>query len=225
MRGKLTRKGESMHIGILGDIHGDFTAVENIMKKNQDIKHWLCTGDIADEKGNYFSPLSQLYFISGNHENWEAVGMMDAGILKLQNLFHVSNASVVEIGKIKVLGLGGNYSPKYYAYKKIDLPDGRERHYTKCEVERCMGYRDSDILITHEAPSPYLRGEKDIGRLEITEVLKICKPKVHFFGHHHRFGVYELIKGIKSACLDRPSTSWVRLSLYDYSFERFLTKS
>lgn len=207
-----------MHIGILGDIHGDFTAVERIMKKNQNIKHWLCTGDIADEKGSYFSPPSHLYFISGNHENWGAIGGMDAGQLQLQNLFHIANTSIVKIGKARVLGLGGNYSPKYYAYKRIDLPYGRERHYTKDEAERCMRHRSIDIFMTHEAPSLYMRGEKDIGRPEITEIIKSCKPKIHFFGHHHRFGVYEIVKGIKSVCLDRPNTSWIRLSLDDYSF-------
>lgn len=207
-----------MNVGILGDIHGDFGAVENIMEKNKNIKHWLCTGDMAGENGSYFSPPSHLYFISGNHENWDAIGKMDAGQLKLQNLSHMANASLVEIGKSTVLGLGGNYSPKYYPYKRTDLPDGRERHYTESEIKRCIKYRNIGILITHEAPFPYMRGEKNIGRLEITEILDACKPKIHFFGHHHKFGVYEIVKGIKSVCLDRPNTSWVRLSLDDYSF-------
>lgn len=211
---------ESMRIGLLGDVHGDFPSVAEIMKANEDITCWLCTGDIADETGSYFSPPSPLYWVSGNHENWDAIGGLGKGTLVIPNLFHMPNAVVIKISGAHVLGLGGNYSPKHYGYKMKDLPQDRKRHYTKCEVEKCARHRNVDILITHEAPSPYYRNSEDIGRLEITEVLKAVKPRIHIFGHHHKFGIYDIAKGTKSVCLDRPESSWVRLSLADYSIER-----
>ncbi len=209
-----------MIIGILGDVHGDFSAVESIIKDSPEIKYWLCTGDLADKNLEYFSPRAPLYWISGNHENWEKIGNMDKGILKIPNLFHLPNAEVVSLDKTRILGLGGNYSPTYYGFKKAKLPKGRERHYVEDEVKKSMKYRNIDILITHEAPSPYCRNKEDIGRREITDILTATKPRIHFFGHHHRFGVFEIAEGIKSVCLDRPKTSWLKLDTESFRFER-----
>lgn len=211
-----------MIIVVLGDVHGDFSTVEKIMKTNPKIKYWLCTGDLADRNMEYFSPPAPFYWISGNHESWEKIEKLDKGILKIPNLFHMQNAEVVSLDKTRVLGLGGNYSPSYYDYKKAKMPKGRERHYVEDEVKKCMKFRNIDILITHEAPSPYYRGSNDIGRQEITDMLKSIKPKIHFFGHHHRFGIFE-IAGVKSVCLDRPKTSWLKTDTESFQFERIIT--
>jgi hypothetical protein len=100
------------------------------------------------------------------------------------------------------------------------VPKGRERHYAKEEVQKCMNTKNIDILITHEAPSPYCRGKEDIGRPEITEILKTTEPRIHFFCHHHKFGVYEPVCGIKSICLDRPKISWLKLFTESFDFKR-----
>ena len=62
-----------MKVGVIGDVHGDFSTIERIMKANSEIKCWLCTGDLADETMEYFSPPAPLYWISGNHENWDKI--------------------------------------------------------------------------------------------------------------------------------------------------------
>jgi hypothetical protein len=49
---------------------------------------------------------------------------------------------------------------------------------------------DVDVLLTHEAPSPYLKGPRDIGQPLIAELSALLKPKIHVFGHHHRYGIY-----------------------------------
>ncbi len=53
-----------MKVGVIGDVHGDFSTIERIMKANSEIKCWLCTGDLADETMEYFSPPAPLYWIS-----------------------------------------------------------------------------------------------------------------------------------------------------------------
>jgi predicted phosphodiesterase len=174
--------GDIMTIGIIGDVHGDFSTIESIMKDNSEIKCWLCTGDLADKTMEYFSPPAPLYWISGNH------------------------------------------SPTYYGFEKAKLPKGRERHYVESEIQKCMDSRNIDILITHEAPSPYYRDGEDIGRQEITDILKATKPRIHFFGHHHRFGVFEIAEETKSVCLDKPNTSWLKLDTESFLFERIITE-
>jgi predicted phosphodiesterase len=213
-----------MTVGVIGDVHGDFSMIENIMKDNSEIKCWLCTGDLADENMEYFSPPAPLYWISGNHENWGKIEKMDKGILKIPNLIHLANAETAPLGKARILGLGGNYSPTYYGFKKAKLPKGRERHYVESEIQKCLESRNIDILITHEAPSPYYRNGEDIGRQEITDILRATKPRIHFFGHHHRFGVFEIAEGIKSVCLDKPKTSWLKLDTESFRFERIITE-
>ncbi len=150
---------------------------------------------------------------------------MDKGILKIPNLVHMTNAEIVQLGKMRILGLGGNYSPTYFGFKKARLPKGRERHYVESEIEKCLKSRNIDILITHEAPSPYYRNDEDIGRREITDILRATKPGIHFFGHHHWFGVFEIEKGIKSVCLDKPKTSWIKLDTESFRIERIITES
>ncbi len=36
-----------MTVGVIGDVHGDFSTIESIMEDNSEIKCWLCTGDLA----------------------------------------------------------------------------------------------------------------------------------------------------------------------------------
>ena len=143
-----------MTVGVIGDVHGDFSTIESIMKDNSEIKCWLCTGDLADKTMEYFSPPAHLYWISGNHENWDKIEKLDRGILKIPNLVHLANAETFQLGKTRILGLGGNYSPTYYVFKKAKLPKGRERHYVESEIQKCMESRNIEVLITHEAPSP-----------------------------------------------------------------------
>ncbi len=120
---------------------------------------------------------------------------------------------------MSVLGLGGNYSPNYYHFKKSQLPKGRERHYTEEEIHKCMRNKNIDILITHEAPSPYYKNNKDAGRAEISEIVRATTPKIHFFCHHHKFSIHEVAKGIKSICLSRPKESWIKLDCENFNFE------
>jgi hypothetical protein len=54
-----------------------------------------------------------------------------------------------------------------------------------------------DILLTHEAPSPYVVKDRNCGIGVINEAIHNSRPKLHFFGHHHYDGEYEY-EGVKS---------------------------
>ena len=59
------------------------------------------------------------------------------------------------------------------------------------EVEACKALSGIDVFLTHEAPRPYFAGDGragiDAGKTPINEVLAAMKPRLHLFGHHHRF--------------------------------------
>jgi Icc-related predicted phosphoesterase len=49
-----------------------------------------------------------------------------------------------------------------------------------------------DIFLSHEAPRPFPLGRvKDAGKTPINEVLAAMRPRLHVFGHHHKYTVAE----------------------------------
>jgi Icc-related predicted phosphoesterase len=211
-----------MRIAVLGDIHGDFESVRRIMQSHSGVRLWLCVGDLPDEDGRYHDVDAPLYFIKGNNENFDAI----AGGQLAKNLHFVPNAARIELEGLVIAGLGGTFAPTWYETPAADLPHPKKgsarateladkrRHFVREEVEACKGMRGVDIFLTHEAPKPYRpysggRGP-DAGKAQINDVLAAMKPRLHFFGHHHRFSESER-GGVQSIGLDLVSRSFVAL--------------
>jgi uncharacterized protein len=211
-----------MLFGALGDIHGNFDSVRRIMERCPDVAFWLCVGDVADLAGRYVSFPAPLYWIKGNNENFDAIadGALPVG------LHYIPNASVVTIDGLRVGGLGGTFAPNWYDTPAADLPHPKKatvkateladkrRHFVREEVEACAALRDIDILLTHEAPKPFRpfpggRGP-DAGKAAINEVLAAMQPRLHLFGHHHRFSE-QLVEGVRSVGLDLAARSYLLL--------------
>jgi hypothetical protein len=211
-----------MVFGALGDIHGDFTSVRRIMHRHPDVSFWLCVGDVADSAGGYEPFDAPLYWIKGNNENFDpiAAGRFPHG---LHYLAYVTDGS---IAGLSVAGLGGTFAPTMYELPAASLPHPRKgtpkateladrrRHFVSEEVEACKHLRGIDVLLTHEAPRPFrLAGASgahgnDAGKTPINEVLAAMRPRLHLFGHHHRFAEAE-VQGVRSVCLDLVSRSYL----------------
>jgi Icc-related predicted phosphoesterase len=123
-----------------------------------------------------------------------------------------------------VAGLGGTFAPTWYETAAADLPHPKKgslkateladkrRHFVREEVEACKRLGDIDVLLTHEAPKPFRafpggRGP-DAGKSQINEVLAAMKPRLHLFGHHHRYSE-RTIEGVRSIGLDLVTRSYV----------------
>ena len=213
-------------IGALGDIHGAFAAARAAIARHPEISIWLCVGDIADDAstwggaGRGYEPLgARVYWIHGNNDNFDAIA---AGDLPA-DLEHIENGTSVEVVHrgapvVQVAGLGGTFAPTWYetaasalphpkkgSVKATELADKR-RHFVREEVEACKALRGTgiDILLTHEAPRPFRpfagRGP-DAGKAQINEVLAAMQPRLHLFGHHHRFSD-QTYEGVRSIGLD-----------------------
>lgn len=197
------------------------------MERHQDIPFWLCVGDVANAEGWYEPFPAPLHFIKGNNEGFDAI----AGGQLPANVHYLPNATLRTVGGIRVAGLGGTFAPSWFETTAADLPHPRKgtakateladkrRHFVREEVEACKALDRLDVFMTHEAPRPYFvrhgsdrggsRGRgNDGGKTPVNEVLAAAKPRLHVFGHHHRF-TEQQPQGVRSVGLDLVSKSYL----------------
>jgi predicted phosphodiesterase len=225
----------AIRFGALGDIHGDFAAARRVMQANPDVPFWLCVGDVADAGGRYEPFPSPLFWIKGNNEDFDAIA--DAAAREQaahngppyvvgENLFFIPNGIQIDVGQpfigrqLRIAALGGTFAPTMYDVPAADLPHpkkgsakatelaDRRRHFVREEVEACKRMHDVDVLLTHEAPRPFRVGPIDAGKTPINEILAAMKPRLHLFGHHHRFAETN-VKDVRSVCLDLVGRSYL----------------
>ena len=213
-------ENHQIFFGALGDIHGAFDVARQIVAKHPEIPFWLCVGDLATDDGRYEPVGAPVYWIHGNNDNFDAIASGDLP----RDLQHIPNGTLVEIAGLRVAGLGGTFAPTWYDTPASDLPHPRKgsakateladkrRHFVREEVEGCKSLRDADVLMTHEAASPFRpfpggRGP-DAGKRQVNEVLAAMRPRLHLFGHHHRFSD-EIREGVRSVGLDLVSRGYL----------------
>ena len=204
------------HVGVLGDVHGDFAAARRIMTLHPEVLFWLCVGDVADSEGRYEDLPSPLYWIKGNNENFDAIA---AGALPA-NLHYLPNGQALTLGGLRVAGLGGTFAPTFHDVPAAALPHpargtpratalaDKRRHFVREEVDACRALRGVDVLLTHEAPRPYRVNGREAGQPAINEILDAMQPRLHLFGHHHRFSETTR-EGVTSIGLDLVSRSYL----------------
>jgi hypothetical protein len=93
----------------------------------------------------------------------------------------------------------------------------KRRHFVHDEVDACRQLRGIDVFVSHEAPKPFLlettralgvARKIDAGKTPINEVLKAMQPRMHLFGHHHKYSVDER-QNVPSIGLDMVSESYL----------------
>jgi Icc-related predicted phosphoesterase len=189
------------------------------MRRHADVPYWICVGDVADAEGRYEAFDAPLYWIKGNNENFDAIA---SGDLPASH-HYIPNGVLTQIGPpaLRVAGLGGTLAPTWYDTPASELPHpkkgtakatdsaNKRRHFVREEVEACKTMRGVDVFLSHEAPRPYVVGRgNDAGKTPINEVLASMTPRLHLFGHHHRFTESER-QGVRSVGLDLVSKSYL----------------
>ena len=217
-----------MNFGALGDIHGDFDAAIRIMERHREVPFWLCVGDVADGDGRYVDMPAPLYWIKGNNERFDAIADGDFPA----HLRFLPNGVLQVIGSLRVAGLGGTFAPTVYELSAAELPHpkkasakatelaDRRRHFVSEEVEACKGMQDVDVFLSHEAPRPFrVHRGIDAGKTPINEVLAAMRPRLHLFGHHHRFAE-STVHGVRSVCLDLVSRSYLLIDANTLGYQQ-----
>ncbi len=219
--------------GVLGDIHGNFSAVDRILERHHDIGFWLCVGDVASANGSYPRPAAPLYWIKGNNESFDRIDEFQRGIDPIPNLHFIPNGTLVTIGEITVVGLGGTFAPTWYDTPASSLPakprDDKRRHFVREEVDACKSLGRATVLLTHEAPKPFWvtlpsaqapakRWRRDVGKDAITEVADAVRPQLHCFGHHHVHASFTR-NGVPTVCVDRVNRSYLLVDARNCEWE------
>ncbi len=223
--------------GVLGDIHGNFAALDRILARHPEIPFWLCVGDVASLTGAYPSPRAPVYFIKGNNENLDALAAGDLA----ENLRYIRNAQTVRLDGLTIAGLGGTFAPTWYDVPAGDLPHptkgsakatalaDKRRHFVHEEVEALRKLGTADVLLTHEAPKPFWidlpsstapskRWRRDVGKTPIAEVADALQPRLHLFGHHHVHASFRR-NGIPTVSVDRVNRSYLLVDSATFAWE------
>jgi len=223
-----------MQFGALADVHGNFDAMIRAMERHPEVPFWLCVGDLASRAGEYPEPPRPLYWIKGNNENFDRIAEWQGGTKELRNLHFVVNGTAAEAGPIRIAALGGTFAPTWFDTPASHLPhtsrDDRRRHFVREEVEACKRLHNVDVLLTHEAPRPFIVVDeptsgrprprrRDAGKPAINEVLAALKPRLHLCGHHHRF-METRREGVRSVCIDRISRSYLLIDRETLEYEK-----
>jgi hypothetical protein len=228
-----------MQIGALGDIHGEFDTVHEIMGRHPDITLWVCVGDVASNDGEYFEPPAPLYFIKGNNEDFDVLA---AAVEPAPRLHYLRNGGPHVVGPWRVAALGGTFAPSWYNTSAAALPpskgrkasgasiklgkarDDKRRHFVRDEVLACKALANIDLFMTHEAPRPfYPAGRRiDAGKTVLNDVLAALRPRLHLFGHHHEF-TDTVRQGVRSIGLDIVTKSYLLVDAATFKTERLDT--
>jgi uncharacterized protein len=206
------------------------------MRRHTDIPFWLCVGDLADDEGRYVAPIAPLYWIKGNNDDYDLIARGD----EFENLHYIPNGELLVMDGVRVTGLGGTFAPTWFNTAAKHLPparasrgavkpflkrDDKRRHFVREELERCAALAPIDVLLTHEAPRPFPvpRGGGgapiDAGKTPINDLLSALKPRLHLFGHHHRFAE-SIRQGVRSICLDIVSRSYLLIDRETFEYEK-----
>jgi Icc-related predicted phosphoesterase len=214
-------------LGALGDIHKDWASVRRIIAANPGIPAWLSVGDLGDDDGVYESVPVPIYWIKGNNELFDRIA---SGALP-PGLRHIPNGTAVDVYGVSVAGLGGTFAPSWYDTDPASLPHPRKgtmkataladkrRHFVRQDVQRLAALGAIDVLLTHEAPRPFRIGRMDAGKAPINEVVAALHPKLHLFGHHHRFAEMT-VNGTRSVGLDLVGRSYLLIDTARWEYEK-----
>ncbi len=231
-----------MQIGALGDIHGAFETVQDIMQRHPDVPLWLQVGDVATNDGEYFAPAAHLYWIKGNNEDFDVIASAIAGCDPAPTLHYLPNGGPHVIGPWRVAALGGTFAPSWYNTPAAALPaskgrkttamtvklgksrDDKRRHFVRDEVLACKALTKIDVFLTHEAPRPfYPAGRRiDAGKTVLNDVLTAMRPRLHLFGHHHEF-TDSVRQGTRSIGLDVVTKSYLVIDAQTFRCDRLDT--
>jgi uncharacterized protein len=231
-----------MRIGALGDIHGAFDTVQDLMTRHADVPLWIQVGDVASNEGSYFTPVAPLFWIKGNNEDFDVIAAAVAGHPVADRLHYLPNGGPHQVGPWRIAALGGTFAPSWYHTAAAALPpsrgrrlgassvklgksrDDKRRHFVRDEVVACKALAGVDVLLTHEAPRPfYAAGRRlDVGKTVINEVLTAARPRLHLFGHHHEF-TDSVRQGVRSIGLDIVTKSYLLIDTETFRCERLDT--
>lgn len=177
-----------MKIAAVSDLHGDFEAVYELIKKEKP-NMLLCAGDwgTAEEISEQdFKPIIDkvpIITIFGNNDDLDLLARLrnqDGSPIFLET------GKPKQIGKLSVAGINGIRAKSHK--KAWYITDEEVIAAAKHLVDQNV-----DILLTHECPvgmADLAPTGQHAGKPSFTQAFKLIQPKIHLCGHLHRKSSY-----------------------------------
>ena len=214
-----------MIIAAAGPINGNIREFYTRLASSTPTPDWvLCTGSIgvwpdkskvnrASKRYGGAGDFPEMYlhqepvpdrtlFVRGPHEDhkWLNDRQLRGELDILPNLTILMTGFKTMIDEdIRVVGLGGVYSPKYFTGRKSG------KYYTKKNITSALGGGGTDILLTHAGPT-------DLG---IKTLIYETRPKLAIHATHLQSKVYEVL-GTRALALGKGDV--IRVGYTDHTF-------
>ncbi len=172
----------SMKLLVFSDIHGDYAALERLMKIDAD--YYFAAGDLTswgrglDRCGEIMKARAgKVYVLPGNHESAE----MTSALCRAFNLHHFHEQSF-EAGGYHIGGLG------YSSPTPFNTPGEYSEKEMASRLEKFAGLKPL-VLICHcppfGTPLDRVREGSHAGSHAVADFLQKHPPEVFFSGHIH----------------------------------------
>ena len=206
---------------ITGDVHNNFGLLNDLINKKKP-DGVICCGDFGYwpkfvNRTGGTQPLSSIKlqgaewirWCDGNHEDFWSLAQREKDEME-PGIFYMPRGSTFTLpdGRV-ILFMGGAYSIDK-AWRKIGIDWFPEETITQKDLMDLPDV-EVDIFITHTCPSELVndlrKGYPDKGEEPsnhaLSELWKMYKPKLWFFGHWHQYGEYKMM-GTKCYALSAP---------------------
>lgn len=181
---------------------GSLGAWPDKSKVNRASKRFGGAGDFPEMYFKQEAVPVRTIFVRGPHEDnrWLTDRQGRGGLDILPNLTLLMTGYKTVIDQdIRIVGLGGVYSPKYFDSKKSG------KYYTKKNIEMAQSGGGTDVLLTHAGPT-------DPG---IRTLIHTTRPKLFIHATHLSSRVYEVL-GAPAIALEKGAV--VRVEYKDHRF-------
>jgi len=176
---KLLRKNKVIFIG---DCHGKFEALDNVLTSEEPFDFFLSVGDVGtldDVTPQNITIIDRWkekgFFVRGNHDR-----------VKFFNDITLHQ----EINGLQIAGLNGVIKSKRFA--------SITKFVSFNEILYLSHLKNIDILVTHQPPIGIINGK---GEQILRELLNYLVPKIHIFGHTHEFKLKYILQ---TFCISLP---------------------
>jgi predicted phosphodiesterase len=211
---------------LVGDVHGNQMHTEQVFYRARALKadRIVQLGDFGygfdvdiDGKCKFTKWCSRkveefgvpLYFLGGNHENWDMLEVWDQRTTAPKELspgvFYVPRATMHTVTGVRVLFCGGAASVDWEYRKRHQKLTGKkvwwpQEGISKADVDRCAALGHAHILLTHDFPwectvvdrhlSDYwgvvAEERTKCNRRRVSQILANCGASKVYHGHLHR---------------------------------------
>jgi len=194
---------------VVGSTRGEVDLINSYLDRSQ-ADFALCTGDLGilyknvkstflpksfinnqfyeylDHKKVFNKPV---YVIRGIHDNLNLCRLLSKEYLNIENFHLIGDGDIISHNDIKIGGIGGGYSSKYF---NCDfLLSGQRRYFCKTHVKQIKSIGDISVLLLHDLVGNCTKKHIEYSS-ETYSIIQATNPFYCFIGKYHWWGYSRL---------------------------------